>query len=334
MTIGVIFGYYIPLYSFDKESESWQRGFYSLSLGSQLSTFEVERPIAIQSDTYHEESLFSVAFTGLAPDSSKKVPLRAGQTTIIGELAVWNDEENLYLEFSLTGTWVMEESAISCSLLPPNKNPPPGQFPYKSAHNPNVNYYLYTIPLASADSPVHDWPVGTELYILAHAAVKSGAKCEETAWAGDIEWTGPGKWFWYLKYTIQPPSSYICVDLSGTVSSWFIRKPGDYYASVITSKIRASHDFAITFSGFDDPLEIDIGESIQIFYSFGETNPDMSDWIEAPEINSIHIDLPAKENTQWRVWQRIINDYQSVGTYSNKGVVTFTLKNVRVQTVE
>lgn len=129
----------------------------------------------------------------------------AGQNINIGNITVWNDQYDLYIQFNTTGGWVMSQThlavATSLSGIPQkNGNPIPGQFPYKTSHNPAVTSYTYVIPL-------NNWAPGQELYIAAHASAQlldgeGNIIRNETGWG-----FGPGfpgkNWATYLKYTIQ-----------------------------------------------------------------------------------------------------------------------------------
>ncbi|MBN2220207.1 MAG: hypothetical protein JW697_08020 [Kosmotogaceae bacterium] len=329
-----IFSSFIPLYNFNKETGIWEKGYYSLSPVAEIDAFRRFERIE---DSEEGEVAFSTA-QSVFPEEAEVFNIVLAQNSIAGTLVVWNDKEFLYVEFNLNPDLFMEESNVNCTVMPPDKNPVPGQFDYKTVHNPQTGHYLYEIPLISLNPPEHAWETGTELYILAHAVVNGtfngNSLFKETAWCGDIEWDGGGKWFWYLKYEIEEPPSYICVDLSGTLSSWFVRKPGDYFANPITGSIKASHDFAITFSGFNNLVEELTGETMEIFYSFSENSPSIDQWIGALDLNLFNIDLPATEGMVFNIWQRIINDNQSTGVYSNGGVITFTLKNVQIEIVE
>jgi hypothetical protein len=98
------------------------------------------------------------------------VNLLAGQTNDIGDITVWNDCCNLYVEFDTTdsGEQMLETHlhvATDWTLIPQTKknNPIPGQFEYNDFHSGGTLYFLYTIPLS--------WPSGTELCIAAHASL-------------------------------------------------------------------------------------------------------------------------------------------------------------------
>jgi len=98
------------------------------------------------------------------------VDLLAGQDDDVGDITVWNDEDNLYVEFDTTesGELMLETHlaiATSVSGIPQTKkgNPIPGQFEYTTNHMGGTTNYVYMIPL--------EWISGTDLYIAAHASL-------------------------------------------------------------------------------------------------------------------------------------------------------------------
>jgi len=111
--------------------------------------------------------------TETEPDS---FTLYAGQDIRVGDVLVWNDEDNLYVKYLITDPdWCITEThlhvAASFEDIPQTKknNPIPGQFNYKEEHD-CVTEYTYTIPLT--------WEPCTEFYIAAHAEViKYGTVC-------------------------------------------------------------------------------------------------------------------------------------------------------------
>jgi hypothetical protein len=116
----------------------------------------------------------ALSATALAapPGATKAGDLFAGQTTDVGDLFVWNDTTNLYVQFSLSSGWCMSEShlavATDVAAVPKTKtgNPIPGQFAYKATHTPCVSTYTYTVPLVAG------WDVGANLVLAAHAKVQ------------------------------------------------------------------------------------------------------------------------------------------------------------------
>ena len=107
-------------------------------------------------------------------DMPVALPLIAGQNLLVGEVLVWNNETNLYVEYNTTGTdFLFVETQVYVGTSPPEKAAP-GKFPYKHEGLGGVTYDLYTIPLSGIDGGVGS---GATVYIAAHAS--DG----ETAWA-------------------------------------------------------------------------------------------------------------------------------------------------------
>jgi hypothetical protein len=135
----------------------------------------------------------------------QEVILYAGQNIDAGNVKVWNDATNLYVQFNTSGDWVITQThvAVATSLagIPQkNGNPVPGLFPYKEVHDPAVTTYTYTIPLGS-------WEAGQELYIATHAALalldENGNVIQtETGWGFGPNFPGRN-WATYLMYTVQ-----------------------------------------------------------------------------------------------------------------------------------
>jgi hypothetical protein len=125
----------------------------------------------------------------------KSVLLLAGQHHEAGSVTAANDDDYLYVTFSLDG-WTMSESHLYVGTSPPN-NSAPGQFPYSAEHDPAVDSYTYQIPLG-------DWDGGEKLYIAAHAVVwEDGADKSETAWGEGDRIHQRGNWSMYFSYDIQ-----------------------------------------------------------------------------------------------------------------------------------
>lgn len=125
--------------------------------------------------------------------------LFAGQTNLIGELIVTNDDEFLYVTYTANEGELFNETHLyvgSLEGLPVNKQntPVPGKFPYKSTHEGGVMEFTYTIPLAD---------LGDCYIIAAHAAMNSG----ETAWSYGTKFPNTNRWGWYSEYCTQycPP---------------------------------------------------------------------------------------------------------------------------------
>lgn len=127
----------------------------------------------------------------------------AGQNISIGNLEVTNDDVNLYVTYSFTGDWYMGQTHLyvgDAAGLPTNPNniPVPGQFPYSTAHDPAVQSYTYTIPLAGL----------SDCYVIAaHAEamqIENGVITQtETGWSFGTEFPNSPRWGWYSEYCTQ-----------------------------------------------------------------------------------------------------------------------------------
>ncbi|MEN3017260.1 MAG: hypothetical protein ABC585_07755 [Candidatus Methanosuratincola petrocarbonis] len=85
----------------------------------------------------------------------------------VGDVFVWNDEDNLYVKYVTSGWWISEvhlEVDTDLEGIPQSKgNPVPGKFTYGEKGLWTQEYLFDPIPLNSLS--------GTELYIAAHAKV-------------------------------------------------------------------------------------------------------------------------------------------------------------------
>mgnify|MGYP000844616610 CR=1 FL=1 len=126
-----------------------------------------------------------------------------------------------------------------------------------------------------------------------------------------------------------PCVPYISIDLSGTYISWFVRKPGDYFTKAAEGSVTASYPIVVTFSSFDDLSNENTTDRIPIFYALNTEEP--SQWIPAMDLNSTELTLNTSDNTvNFNIWQRIVVEGQGVNTYTNRGVITFTLQNMEI----
>ena len=107
-------------------------------------------------------------------DDPDTTPLIAGQHEEVGTVSVWNDADNLYVEYKLNQVtigdgWCLTETHVhvgeDLSDFPLNRggNPKIGLFDYSYPHG-CVSEYTYTIPIT--------WDLCTELSIAAHAVVE------------------------------------------------------------------------------------------------------------------------------------------------------------------
>ncbi|MCD6545254.1 MAG: hypothetical protein J7K69_01185 [Thermotogae bacterium] len=233
-------------------------------------------------------------------NNKKTSTLWAAQTIDCGVVYVWNDLENLYVKY-VTNQWLMTETHVNVQVDKPTGNQSPGLFPYKTEYSEPVSEALYMIPLSD------EFRSAKKVYILAHAVVfKENAKCEETAWAGDIP-------------------SCMEIEISGSKVAWFVKKPGRYFSNVLEMSVKSELPVVVTFSGFSDPKAED--NALISFYSVTKS-PSPQTWLTSDQVNSLSFDLISFPEKLY-VWQMIIINSQSSNLYKNEGVVTFTLKNVK-----
>ena len=99
--------------------------------------------------------------------------LWAGKTTNVGTVVVANDDSNLYVTYTTTGSWYISATHLDISTQPFTARGAPGQYLYQSTNPAGTQTYTYTVPIT--------WTPGTALYFLAHAVVTNsggGSTCQ------------------------------------------------------------------------------------------------------------------------------------------------------------
>jgi len=126
-------------------------------------------------------------------DTVFSTDLFAGQTILIGSVNVSVNDDNLLVNYTTTGDWVIDETHVyvgECNDIPLSGgcNPQFGLFPYAMDHNPAVQSYTYEIPLSSIDSC---------FCFIAHSAVSNTVTGEEETAIGFGDHEFPGnRWGW------------------------------------------------------------------------------------------------------------------------------------------
>lgn len=127
---------------------------------------------------------------------------------------------------------------------------------------------------------------------------------------------------------------------SGTKWTWFVRKPGEYYADSITATIKSNGNVAITFEGFSNPTYVDgqplegVNKEIPVEYGVGShpTSGDFIGWFTAEDLNeqeALIFDSETLHNgATFKLWNKIsVCDCNSAGVYRSTGKITMTLQN-------
>jgi len=158
----------------------------------------------------------------------------------------------------------------------------------------------------------------------------TGGSCNKAVWAFDIE----------VEAQI---AQWISWSIGGTKWTWFVRKPGEYFADCIEFSVKSNSDVGFTFSGFHD-LEYTLGATasvnpiIPVWYNFGSILTDVlppnnpNPWFPAEELNSVKTYIEDSEmlHNGWvtKLWTRIkVVECNSASTYRATGKVTITLLN-------
>ena len=139
--------------------------------------------------------------------------LVAGQNQIVGHIFIWNDLDNIYVQFNMKhklGFCLMETHlhlANDWSEIPQTKsgNPKVGHFDYSGEHDCE-DIVTYSIPIG-------DWEPNDEITIAAHAVANNWIfpDYEETAWGAVCGNIGhnqfPGSnWAVYAPYLVKENS--------------------------------------------------------------------------------------------------------------------------------
>jgi hypothetical protein len=134
-------------------------------------------------------------------DCSSEYTLLAGQFINAGTVTVTNDDDSIYVTYTTTGGWVINEThlyvgAPSGIPVTGSGNPIPGQFPYTDAHN-GVTSVTYAIPIN---------PNLNCYAVAAHAslALLSGGSVvqTETGWSDGQPINQTGNWATYSTYCL------------------------------------------------------------------------------------------------------------------------------------
>lgn len=142
-----------------------------------------------------------------------EVDFLADQDKDIGSVVVSEDENTIYVTYTLDGDWYMYASHLAvvedCDDIPQTGagNPQVGRFPYSQDHDPAVQSYTYEID--KADAGFDD---DSTLCVAAHAAVfldgndngtfEPDVDREESAWGDGERFTDRGNWATHFEYEV------------------------------------------------------------------------------------------------------------------------------------
>lgn len=135
--------------------------------------------------------------------TTQSYELYGGQTILVGNLLVTNDQDSLTITYQTTGDWYIGKIHVyvgAYSGMPVNgqNTPIPGQFPYSETYNPYTQ--TATIRVALTDLP--------PCYVIAahaevHKVVNGVEVQEETAWSFGTPFQDTDRWGWTSDYCTQ-----------------------------------------------------------------------------------------------------------------------------------
>ncbi|PLV56152.1 hypothetical protein [Thermotoga sp. SG1] len=143
---------------------------------------------------------------------------------------------------------------------------------------------------------------------------------------------------WQIVFTTEVQvAQWLEWSLNATKWTWFVRKPGDYYANAIVGTVASNGDVLVTFSDFDDPTYTgtsSVNPTIEAYYTVmtSEGMPDPESWVRAPDVNDLSYTLTDSqelhEGMSFYLWNRIkVVECNSASTYRDTGYILLTLQN-------
>ena len=179
------------------------------------------------------------AHTAQEPEIS---PLIAGKNIPVGEVSIWNNDENLYVKYQTNDPWDMTETHLNVGTTEPYPPVSPGRFPYKHKDLNNALEDTHTIRLSELGVES-----GDSVYIMAHAVVvNNDTGEEETAWKEGTSFGHGAGWAMYNTYEIQIVP-WVKVSISENELIWDIFKPRRYMSLGPVLRIASNVDVVILY---------------------------------------------------------------------------------------
>lgn len=142
---------------------------------------------------------------------------------------------------------------------------------------------------------------------------------------------------WTVEFTTEVQvAQWLEWSLNATKWTWFVRKPGDYYANSVIGTIASNGDVVVSFAGFDDLQYTgasSVNPFIETYYAVTSgTLPGTNDWIRASNLNqmtaTIRDSAALHAGKSFYLWNRIkVVECNSASTYRDTGYVYLTLQN-------
>jgi len=179
------------------------------------------------------------------------------------------------------------------------------------------------------------WQVIGNSYVRLSGAATDNAR----AFASNGTSGSCNKKVWTVQFTTEVQvAQWVEWSISATKWTWFVRKPGDYYADAIQFSLKSNGDVQLSASGFDD-LEYATGGGvnryIETYYYLttdaSNTPPSTGVWVRAEDVNgslTVEDSAALHEGMTAHLWNRIkVVACNSASTYRDTGTITLTLAN-------
>lgn len=141
-----------------------------------------------------------------SPCGERYFDLYIDRTTLAGIVGVANDLDNVYITYTLDGTYLAEPGEMHVWLGPaaPTKRGNPKQYPFHSVNSDYVSTYSFTLPLSDIQQYIN---VGT-FYFMTYISVVTpdggGYSSASDGFSVEIvKIKSKGAWYGYNSYTLQ-----------------------------------------------------------------------------------------------------------------------------------
>lgn len=152
------------------------------------------------------------------------------QTIQGGTMSVAMTYDYVYVKYSTANGWLLTATQVHLATtkngIPHDANGMlPAQFAYKTTHSPNVQTYVYTIPMQTA------WRNAGVLYVATHADLVDGGNVGESWGRGPVY--SDRSWGMYSKpyvpKTLNLPTTNVHVQYSGVTNCGFGYSPTEFH---------------------------------------------------------------------------------------------------------
>lgn len=138
---------------------------------------------------------------------------------------------------------------------------------------------------------------------------------------------------WYTEVNV---AQWLYWEFTANQWTWYVRKPGVYYADCIQGLIRSNGDVLVSFEGFGNLMgnpDETVDTEIEAWYGVTlgcESVTPPAFWVPADELGEFTINdgQYLHDGLIFKLWNRInVENCNSPTTFTNSGIITLTLAN-------